>query len=94
MIDLNSRELLLSLLNNLSSSTIAILGKMTSQHMIEHLIITLKISSNKIPAVSYFSEEKAQAIKQAIIYSPIEMPIGFKSPLLSDELDYFLHDNL
>jgi hypothetical protein len=94
MIQITKQESLLPLLKQLYPETKAIFGKMSAQHMIEHLILTLKIASNKIPHPSYFREEKAQAIKQAIIYSPLEMPVGFKAPMLTDDLSPLLHTTL
>ncbi|WP_299248226.1 hypothetical protein [uncultured Cytophaga sp.] len=94
MIQIINQKLLLQIFNQLSPDSKAVFGKMSAQHMIEHLILTLKISSNKIPHPSYFREEKSQAIKQAIIYSPLEMPIGFKAPMLTDDLSPLLHTSL
>jgi hypothetical protein len=94
MIQISKQESLSHLLKQLSPESKAAFGKMSAQHMIEHLILTLKIASNKIPHPSYFREEKAQAIKQAIIYSPLEMPVGFKAPMLTDDLSPLLHTNL
>ena len=94
MIEMTKQTALLSLLNILTDTSVAAFGKMTPQHMIEHLILTLKISSNKLPHPSYFREEKATAFKNAIIYSPIEIPLGFRAPMLTDELSPLVHPNL
>lgn len=86
MIQITNEIELIRLLNTLTETSAPSFGKMTAQHMIEHLILTLKISSNKLPHPSYFREEKAQAFKHAIIYSSVEMPVGFRAPMLTEEL--------
>lgn len=85
MIEINNRELLLHALNTLTETSVASFGKMSAQHMIEHLLLTVKISSNKLPHVCAFREEKANAFKQALIHSSAAMPQGFRSPILTDE---------
>ena len=94
MIQITNEIELIRLLNTLTEISAPSFGKMSTQHMIEHLILTLKISSNKLPHPSYFREEKALAFKQAIIYSPIEMPVGFRAPMLAEELSPLIHPNL
>ncbi|WP_018342270.1 DUF1569 domain-containing protein [Cytophaga aurantiaca] len=86
MIEIHNREFLLNSLNTLTNNSVASFGKMSAQHMIEHLLLTVQISSNKIPHPCSFREEKANAFKQALIYSPAEMPNGFRSPILTEEL--------
>ena len=94
MIQITNEIELIRLLNTLTDTSVPVFGKMTAQHMIEHLILTVKISSNKLPHPSYFREEKAVAFKNAIIYSPIEMPVGFKAPMLTEELSPFVSPHI
>jgi len=94
MIEITNQEALLSLLDTLTDTSVPVFGKMNAQHMIEHLILTVKISSNKLPHPSYFREEKALAFKNAIIYSPIEMPVGFRAPMLTEALSPLVHPDL
>ncbi len=94
MVNITNKAELLTILQSLKKDTCATFGKMSAQHMIEHLILVVKISSNKIPEKNYYREEKAMAIKNAIIYSSQQMPVGFKSPILTDELPDLLYNNL
>jgi hypothetical protein len=94
MIEIKNPELLLNSLHTLTETSVASFGKMSAKHMIEHLILTVKISSNKLPHPCSFREEKANAFKQALIYSPAEMPQGFRSPLLTDGLPPLIHTDI
>lgn len=94
MIEIHNRELLLSSLNTLTDASVASFGKMSAQHMIEHLLLTVKISSNKLPHSCAFREEKANAFKQALIHSAAEMPQGFKSPILTEEVPSLVYNDI
>lgn len=75
------------LLEKLSSNASPAFGIMTPQHMVEHLVFSIRFSNEKEPQQLYFPLEKAEHIKSFIIYSDAELPIGFKAPVLpKDEL--------
>jgi hypothetical protein len=50
------------------------------------LTFAIMFSNGKLPQKLYFPIDKAEIIKKTIIYSNKEMPIGFKAPMLNDEL--------
>lgn len=81
------RANIFKLLEKLQSTTSSAFGIMTPQHMVEHLVFSVRFSNEKEPQKLYFPVEKAEQIKSFVIYSDAELPIGFKAPVLSkDEL--------
>lgn len=86
MIDILNRADIISRLENLNEETNPVFGKMTSQHMVEHLNVAVMFSNGKMPQKLYLPEDTAAYIKKTIIYSDAEMPIGYKAPMLTDDL--------
>ncbi len=86
MIDIDNTQFILEKLNLLRVDTLPAFGKMTAQHMVEHLIFAVMSSNGKLPQKLYYPIDKAELIKTIIIFSDKEMPIGFKAPMLSDDL--------
>ena len=80
------RDNILERLTQLNENKQPIFGKMTPQHMIEHLALTVQFSNGKKPIRLYVSAERANRNKHAIIYTEQPMPVGYKAPMLRDEL--------
>ena len=55
---------------------------MSPQHMVEHLILVVRISDDKEPHPLYYNEQKAAAIKDYTIRSEKEIIEGFRAPML------------
>ncbi|HMH34936.1 MAG TPA: DinB family protein [Puia sp.] len=85
MLDIKNREDLFKRLADLRKDAIPVFGKMTPQHMVEHLAFVLRISSEKLPHQLYYSEEKASKIKAYTIYTDNELMVGFRAPMLASE---------
>jgi hypothetical protein len=85
MIDILDRVKLFETISKLQVHDKPIFGGMTPQHMVEHLILTVRISTRKEPQKHYFPAEKEQKIKAFVIGTENNMPIGFKSPILPPE---------
>jgi hypothetical protein len=85
MIDILDRIELFEIIGKLQVYDKPIFGGMTPQHMVEHLILTVRISTRKEPQKHYFPSEKEQKIKAFVIGTDTDMPIGFKSPILPPE---------
>jgi len=81
-----TKEILLQRLQNLTLQSEAKFGILTPQHMLEHLIITLKLSSGRIPIPSFEPNEKQLARKQALLFTDMPFPQGIKAPGLPDTL--------
>ena len=81
-------------LNTLKENAIPVFGKMTPQHMVEHLAKILKVSSGQTPVQLYVSVEESEVLKQKIIYSDFQFAPGIKSPLLGDEPPALLFKDL
>ncbi|MDI9365900.1 MAG: hypothetical protein QM541_13170 [Flavobacterium sp.] len=86
MVDINNRQEISEKLNLLKIDSLPLFGKMTAQHVVEHLTFAIMFSNGKLPQKLYYPNDKAILIKAIIIYSDKEMPIGFKAPMLSDDL--------
>jgi hypothetical protein len=85
MIDIHNRNDIRSKLNLLSADTAPLFGKMSPQHMVEHLSFALKFSNGTLPQTCYYPEKIAQRIKASVIESDKELPVGFKAPMLDDD---------
>ena len=81
-----TKEILLQRLQNLTLQSEAKFGILTPQHMVEHLIITVKLSSGRIPIPSFEPNEKQLARKQALLFTDMPFPQGIKAPGLPDTL--------
>jgi len=74
-----------SYLENLSVSSVAKFGKMTPQHMVEHLVFSVMFSNGKMPQKLLVSEEKAMVAKDYFIVQNNNFKPGYKIPLLGKE---------
>jgi hypothetical protein len=61
-------------------------GIMTPQHMVEHLILTVKLSQGKITVPTIEPTPEALAIKHNILYDKGEIPKGIRAPGTKGEL--------
>jgi len=83
---INKRQNIFDLLNTLNKDTPPKFGKMTPQHMVEHLALSVSISNSTGPQKQYSTAEEGEVIKSKLIYTEIEIPTGIKNPILGDEL--------
>ena len=83
--DINNRAEINKLLDTLTENATGKWGVMKAQNMIEHLSMIIEHSNGKRTIEQRTTNEEANAIKQKMIYSDIEIPQGLKSPLLPDE---------
>ena len=81
-----NKETLAQRLQGLNLNTEAKFGILTPQHMVEHLILTLKMSAGRIPIPEFVPTEKQLAGKQALLFTDIPFPQGIKAPGLPDTL--------
>ncbi|GMQ31362.1 hypothetical protein Aconfl_40060 [Algoriphagus confluentis] len=75
-----------SRLKALKSDSLAKFGIMTPQHMVEHLILTIKLSYGRVKIPHFIPNEKQLNAKQALLYTDMEFPVGVKAPGLPAEL--------
>lgn len=81
-----TKETLLQRLNHLNLQSQAKFGIFAPQHMVEHLLLTLKLSSGRITIPEIVPNEKQLAQKQALLFTDIPFPQGIKIPGLPDTL--------
>ena len=89
-----TRETLQQKLALMTTESVARFGILTPQHMLEHLILTLKLSSGRIPMTDFVPNEKQLAQKQALLYTDIPFPQGIKAPGIPDTLMELRFPNL
>ena len=70
---------------SLRANTIPLWGKMTSQHMVEHLILAMRMSSGKIKLGCFNPPEKLPALKRFLISSR-PLPKLFVNPTIGENL--------
>jgi oxepin-CoA hydrolase/3-oxo-5,6-dehydrosuberyl-CoA semialdehyde dehydrogenase len=78
----------------LKDGTEPLFGKMTAQHMVEHLTITLKLSIGKIKYPPFTPSERALIAKQNLLFTELEMGMGMTPPNDTGELYPLKYPNL
>lgn len=78
----------------LKDDTEPLFGKMTAQHMVEHLTITLKLSIGKIKYPPFTPSERALKAKQNLLFTDLEMGMGMTPPNDTGELIPLKYPNL
>ncbi len=73
-------------LGPLHENTLPLFGIMTAQHMVEHLTITLKLSSGRINYPLFTPTEQQIQWKESLLYTDMEFPKAIKAPGLKDSL--------
>ena len=91
---LNNKQEIFEILDHLDINAIPLFGKMTAQHMIEHICGAVIFSNGKLPQKLYYPVDKAAAMKNILIYSDKEFPHGFKAPMLTDDLPSLVFPDL
>lgn len=81
-------------LARLSESTPKKFGKMTPQHIVEHLTFGLMFSNGKMPQELVVSTESAEKTKKHFIEQDNDFEPGFKTPMLGDEPPAYVFKNL
>lgn len=94
MINIQERNTVFEMLKKLQSDTPPLFGKMSPQHMIEHLMLALSFSNGKSPQPLMVDERVAKTIKHYTINTNKEMSVGFKAPMLGDDLLPLTYSNL
>lgn len=79
------REILPQSIDTLTEDEDPNWGKMSSQHMIEHLILSFQMSTNKL-VVECDTPEGKRAKLQLFLNSNQPMPKGFKNPVTGSKL--------
>ncbi|MBN3582558.1 DUF1569 domain-containing protein [Algoriphagus aestuarii] len=79
-------EVLKQKLERLTKNTKPAFGIMTAQHMVEHLTVTVKLSTGRISYPPFIPSEKQLSQKEALLHTELEFPKGIKAPGLGDNL--------
>jgi oxepin-CoA hydrolase/3-oxo-5,6-dehydrosuberyl-CoA semialdehyde dehydrogenase len=91
MIRIHDKKGLKAALDELKPGAKPLWGKMSPQHVVEHLAAIMKISTGKNEVGFYNSQEIADRIKEGIIYSDQELKPGIKNPLLGEDPPPLVH---
>ena len=83
----------LELLTKLHADTKPLWGKMSAQHMIEHLIFAVRISNSKLTTGCYNPPEKTPTLKR-FLTSTRPLPKGFINPYIGTVLLPLENDSL
>lgn len=89
---MNTKEII-NTLRNLSPEQKAFWGKMTPQHMVEHLYQTVQVSINEITTKIYSEENKIPVYKR-IFFGTKEFPKEFMNPAIGPDLLPMRFDSL
>ena len=80
-------------LTKLEPDTKPLWGKMTAQHMVEHLILSVKMSCGKFDVECFSPEEKLPVLKK-ILMSDRPLPRNFVNPIIGENLLSLEYDSL
>ena len=80
-------------LGNLKPDTKQLWGKMTAQHMIEHLILAVRTSNGKLNVGCFNPPEKWQTLKRFLLSSR-PLPKEFLNPIIGENLLPLEYKNL
>lgn len=83
----------IKLLVNLRSDTKQLWGKMTAQHMVEHLILAVRTSNGKLNIGCFNPPEKIPTLKRFLM-SGRPLPKEFINPLIGEGLLPLEYENL
>ncbi len=89
---MNFRDIV-KLLNQLTPEQKPLWGKMTPQHMVEHLYKTVQASINEIE-LKIFSEERKIPILKKLFFGERALPKEFMNPAIGPELMSLEFENL
>jgi oxepin-CoA hydrolase/3-oxo-5,6-dehydrosuberyl-CoA semialdehyde dehydrogenase len=81
-------------LERLTENSSRLFGIMTPQHMVEHLIITFKLSSGRIKIPEFTPNEKQLGHKHLLLGTNMEFPKGIRAPGLPEDLLPLRFDSL
>lgn len=85
MVDINNRTDIFKRLENLRPDAVPVFGKLSPQHMVEHLSATVMLSNGNCPEKLCLSQEEAAELKESIVHSDKDFPMELKAPLMGDE---------
>ena len=89
----NNLKKYFQVLENLSPSSKALWGKMTAQHMVEHLILSVQMGNGKLTVECFNSPKKLPALKRFLL-SNRPLPKLFVNPLIGTDLLQLKFTNL
>ena len=81
-------------LESLTENSTRLFGLMTPQHMVEHLIITFKLSAGRVKIPEFIPNEKQLGYKQLLLGTDMEFPKGVRAPGLPAALLPLRFDSL
>lgn len=80
-------------LRNLKETSKPLWGKMSAQHMVEHLILAVQMSNGKLKLECFNPKEKLPALKRFLL-SERPLPKLFINPIIGEELKPFKYSSL
>lgn len=86
-VDIKQTNQIAEILNNLDSTQLPNWGIMTPQHMVEHLIVTMKMSNGGFTVPCRLSPEDIEKYKAVILNPDIDMQKGIKAGGMEGLLD-------
>ncbi len=68
-------------------------GRMSARHMVEHLVLTVRLSNGKLEGRAAYEDKKLPVLKR-FLESDNPMPRNFTNPLIGEELKLLMFGNL
>ena len=89
-----NRSEIYQMLDRLTEETSPTFGKMSPQHMVEHVSKAVAISNGNFPVPLLIEPARAEKQKRIMIYTNRPFPMGMQAPLLGGKLDVLTHESL
>ena len=89
----NDLNKLVRLVFDLEGDSKPVWGQMSARHMVEHLVLTFRISNGKLEAGCAFSDGRLAAMKR-FLNSDKPMPRNFTNPLIGPDLKLLMFSGL
>lgn len=93
-LDISNKKELFEKLEKLDPNCCPDFGKMTPQHMVEHLAFVIRFSYGADPQILSVSKEKAEKAKWYVINTENELPKGILFPGIGENLPPFRYSYL
>lgn len=82
------------LLTSLHAETPAVWGKMSAQHMLEHLMLPLQIAMGKLDVPQVTPPEKVEKIKRLMLLGDAPLRRDFVAPFLGEGIQPLQYTNI
>src|SRR3954470_7552710 len=94
MVNIHDTQQIKTIFSKLDANAKPLWGKMSPQHIVEHLSAVVKVSTGQREVKFYLTTEEAAQLKNKLIYGDGQLGPGIKNPLIGDEPPVLRHKSI